>query len=786
MADIYSAVPGSIQLGAQDLSARTLPLESTIYPQCVSLIYLQAQKGSTKRVYANTAEAMARFGSETFEEKSKYYNHHTRLRNRIASAGGNCVYQRVIDPENTLKANVRVFLDVLKTKIPNYKRNSSGSYFIQGGNKVLDEEKPYIDGYLIKWFKSFDPIKNEEFGATKAKTGGLVRWKFEDEELHLISSETNIDSTDSGLTDYANKTVYTYDSLTEMYEPTPGVSVRKKYTVDGEGTRSGPEEQTLLTTEEATARSLIYPIFEAKASEVGEWYNQVGFSIESVTGSSVNGTIVKELLSYPYRLYIYNKATPKSSPTVFENLNGDTYTDFVFKKDATNPITQGNFSFEYATEFTFYNEVNSQQAIVYKDMEPIYFYRDNFDSILKNIMDLEKEYVSYEIKEFADGAEATTMMWYNFTTDNKVDLVEEYGLINPFTCKTSTGVNYYTVMYDYEKPSEDLVGYSEINLSSKTPIFLQGGSDGNLTVEKYEEFVRKDIAEYADENSSYMDQAVNPETFLWDNGFSLDTKKELSKFLAVRKDTVYVSCTVFETEKNKITSISDQLTIGGTLVNIMRMYLESETFGTQTIRGSVIAGTGRELSKSDRVSLIEDLAVKTVKLMGGTGEKWDATELFDTQPKNEVTELIDIEPKEIKKNLQTNLYESRVNYALPNQKKGFFYPALTSVYTKDTSVANSFINMLALPFCDRVAYYTWMAHTGDIKRTEEQFKTSVTNYANNLLSNAFANILTAVAECIITEDDKIRGYSWQLKVSLYGNVMKTKQIAYTSIYRNEN
>lgn len=786
MADIYSAVPGSIQLGAQDLSSRTLPTESTIYPQCVSLIYLQTQKGSTKRVYANTAESLARFGSETFEKKSKFYNHHTRLRNRIAAAGGNCVYQRVVDPENTLKANVRVFLDVIKTKVPNYKRNSSGSYFVQGNNKVLDDEKPYIDGYFIKWYKSFDPIKNEEFGSTTAKTGGIVRWKFEEEELHLLSSDTVIDSTESGLTDYANKTVYTYDSITEMYEPTPGESKRRKYTVDESGDRSEAEEQTLYVTEEATARSLMYPIFEAKASEVGEWYNQVGFAIESVTGSSVNGSIVKELLSYPYRLSIYTKSTPKSSPTVFENLNGDTYTDFVFKKDATNPITGANFSFEYATEFTFYNEVNQNQSIVYKDMEPIYFYRDNLETILKDIMDLEKDYVSYDIKEFADGIESTTMMWYNFTSDKEEDLVEQYGLINPFTCKTSSGVNYFTVMYDYDKPADDLVGQSEINLSSKTPIFLQGGSDGNLTVEKYEEFIRNDIADYANENSSYMDQAVNPETFLWDNGFSLDTKKELSKFLAVRKDTVYVSCTVFESEKNKVTSITDQLTIGSTLVNIMRMYVESETFGTNTIRGSVISGTGRELSSSERYSLIEDLAVKTVKLMGGTGEKWDATELFDTQPKNEVSELIDIEPKEIKKNIQTNLYESRVNYVLPNQKKGFFYPALTTVYTKDTSVANSYINMLALPFCDRVAYYTWIAHTGDIKRTEEQFKTSVTNYANNLLSNAFGGILTAVAECVIDENDKIRGYSWHLEVSLYGNVMKTKQIAYTSIYRNEN
>ena len=785
MTDIFNSVPGNISLGVKDNSARTVPSTTELYPQCVSLVYVQTKKGKTGRFYGTTSEADSHFGADSFESTSKYFNHQSRLRNKIAAAGGNCVYQRVVDPDNKLKANLRVYLDVLKTKIPNYKRNSNGSFFLNQNKKVLDDVNPYIDGYFIKWYKTADAVENAETGSTPAKTGGMVRWKFEEDTVHLLSKDTNIDTDTTGHMQYAGKTVYTYLSEDEMFNPSAGVSVRKRYQVNLQGDRGQATEETFVTDLDATQKSMMYPILEATASHVGEWYNQVGFAIESVIGSSANPNIMKALGSYPYRLVQYTKSSPKSSPSIFSNLNGEPYTDFVFKSKAINPVTNGEFSFEYATEFTFYNEVDKNRTTVYKDMEPIYFYRNNFEKLLKEFMNLEKEYISYDNVQWEDGEESSTMMWYDYSDADEETLISEFGIINPFTCKSTRGIDYFTLAYENTKPTDDVAGMSEINLVTKTPLFLENGSDGNLTVEKYEEFVQQDLEKYGDENGPYMDLSVNPETFLWDNGFSQDTKDVFNKFIALRKDTVAVLSTVFDSNKNKITSPSEQLNIGSNLVSKLRFYVESDVYGTDAMRAAVVMGTGRELSSSDRYSLIEDLAVKTVKLMGGTGTKWDATELFDSSPKNQITELIDVEPKELPKNLQTSLSNSRINYPLPNQHKGHFFPALSTVYSKDTSIAHGFINMIAIPFADRVAHYSWLEHTGDIKRTEAQFVTAVTNYANQLLNNAYGGIINPVAKCIIDEADKARGYSWHLEITINGNVMKTKQLSSTLLDRND-
>ena len=792
MGNINSSTPANISLGAQDNSTRLVPSSDTVLPQCVSLFYIQARKGTTDRFYGNKSEAVAMFGNETFDATSKYYNHHTRLANKIASAGGNIMYQRVIDPSNTVKANVRVWLDVLKTKIPNYKRNSGGDFLVENDRYQLDDVNPYVDGYYLKWYKSHDSSENLPNGSSSVRSGGMVKWKMtqDDEskkELHIVKTKTNITDANTGHTEYANTTVYVYDSEEEMYLPSINASKRYKYEVKEDGSYETPTLETLGVTSGVTERSKLYPILETQASNVGEWYNLVGFALESALGSSASVPVMNKLKAYPYKFYIYNKSTPTSSPKPMFNLDGDTSTDCVLKQGAISPVTNREFSLEYVSEYKYYNEKNDKLKIVYTDMEPIYFYADNFNSILQAIMQNEKEYISLEQKSFSDGEKSSTFKWFDYTTDEKEELINnEYGLINPFTCTSSQGVRYFTVAYNLmDKPTE-MDGFIEINLMKKTPIFLMGGIDGNLSVEKYEQFIVDDMDHYSNENSIYMDQSVNKETFIWDNGFSLDTKKALAKFISVRKDTVAVLSTVYEKENTIITSPAEQLAIGSTLVQQLTQYLESETFGTSAVRGAVVMGTGRELTSSKRISLVEDIAVKTVKLMGGTSNKWNGDYRFDNYPNNEVSELVDIEPKQLVQSMQTSLWENRINYPLPNQKKGHFFPALRTIYGNDTSIATSYINMLALSYCERVAYQTWLHFTGTMSLTQAQFMASVENYANSLLTTAFSSLLTANAECIISEADEARGYTWQLKVSLYGNNMKTKQVSWTALYRNDS
>lgn len=784
MTDINSALPGVIHYGVKDESTRVLPTSTEDRPQCIPLFYLVTQKGPVTREYGSSSQIIARYGADSFDSNKPFYNFQTRLYNKLSGVGINAVVQRVVDPKVTVKANIQVYLDVIKTKLPNYKRNSSGVFVTEEGKKVLDAEKPLVDGYMVKWYKTSKAEAITDLGGLSTQEGTMVKWTFPEGSLHLVKSETNVDDESTGLTDYADKTVYVYESIEDIFKPSNGTTKRMKYVVDGVGSREDGVEETLGVTEDVSSKSTLYPIFEAIAPHIGSWYNQVGFGIESLLGSSVNSTIVSDLLSMPYRLYMYTKSTPKSSPSIFRNLSGDSFTDFTFKEGAVNPVTNAKYSFEEATEFSFYNEIDPNIGYVYKDMEPIHFYRSNFDNVLKQIMALEKEFVTDEIKQYADNQMASTSMWYDFTTTDKDSLDAEYGLVNPFTCKTSSSVPYFTVQYDTNQPVSK-EGFKELNLTALTPIFLENGVDGNISLDEYEEFIRSDLARYADENDVYMDISAHPETFLFDNGFKQETKRELRNFIARRKNTYILSTPLTEADRGTEVSISDQQSIGSGLVSVFRMYQESEQFNTPTIRAAVICGDGLDISTKERIPLVEDISVKIVRLMGGTSKDWNPDYIFDKHPRNIISDYVDIRPKEIPENLKVLLFNSKLNYPQSvNVDKTYFFPALQSVYTNETSINNSMINSLAIPYCDTVAHLTWLRVTGDMTSTNEVFKKNVSDIANDYLKNAFGGILSAVAECEITDGDKTRGFTWHLNITLLGNVMKTKQITQTLTRRS--
>ena len=73
MAKIKNAAPQVINLGANDLSTRSLKPERDPIPQHLPLFYIQAQKGTTKRTLISTAKLPLLYGTETFNVNGKYF-----------------------------------------------------------------------------------------------------------------------------------------------------------------------------------------------------------------------------------------------------------------------------------------------------------------------------------------------------------------------------------------------------------------------------------------------------------------------------------------------------------------------------------------------------------------------------------------------------------------------------------------------------------------------------------------------------------------------------------------
>lgn len=149
MVDIINAAPMVVDLGTRDLSTRQLPTSPLNIPQHLPVMYLFAEKGPVGRYYVdhNAVSLTQVYGDLTFDVNSKYYTHQTPFVNAIASAGNNMVVHRLIAPDATDVSNVALYLDVLETQVPVYKKGSDGSL-------VLDEQgepETVVDG-------SGDPI----------------------------------------------------------------------------------------------------------------------------------------------------------------------------------------------------------------------------------------------------------------------------------------------------------------------------------------------------------------------------------------------------------------------------------------------------------------------------------------------------------------------------------------------------------------------------------------------------------------------------------------------------
>lgn len=534
-------------------------------------------------------------------------------------------------------------------------------------------------------------------------------------------------------------------------------------------------------------RSTMYPLFELKAKHKGEYYNNIGFSIGSIFGDDLDGTIVSDLKSLPYRLALYTKSSSLGSPTVLRSLYSEPYVNFVFKEKAINPNTDARMDFETVFRENWYNETDELKTLRYWEYEYFHFYRENFNMLTKLFLEKEKEFISDEPVEWNDGKFASTISWFDFTTDDKEEIMNENQLLNPFICKSSDNVNYFTVMLSDTK-SELKDKQSVVNIASDNPIFLDGGSDGDITNEEFEALVIEKMKEYADPDSEVQDLAVNVESIFYDTGFSLDTKKELVNFITLRKDTALILSTHNDAKGDKYDTISDTRAIATALKNRLKLAPESEFYGTGVCRGLICGGTGklRDGTTNNRIPLNYEIASKAADMMGSSTGVYDVTKMFDNYPGNTIDYLIDVQPSFIPAGIKPTLWNEGLVWAQPFDRTTYYFPALQTVYDNDTSVLNNFFVMMVLGNLNKVAYRVWSEFTGTSGMTNDQFIDAVTNRANELITDKYGNVVTIVPYITLTDEDIQRGYSWTMTFKLYGSNMRTVAVYTTEVYRTSD
>lgn len=146
---IVNGAPMVEDLGIEDLSSQQIPTQSEAAPQHLPIFLIWAEKGSTDELLLAGAERENIYGENTFKAGSAYYNHATIFANRANQEGNACIYKRLIPEDAGPKANLTLWMDVLKTKVDQYRRNSDGSIWTDAlGDPQITGT---ADGYKVKW-----------------------------------------------------------------------------------------------------------------------------------------------------------------------------------------------------------------------------------------------------------------------------------------------------------------------------------------------------------------------------------------------------------------------------------------------------------------------------------------------------------------------------------------------------------------------------------------------------------------------------------------------------------
>ena len=524
---------------------------------------------------------------------------------------------------------------------------------------------------------------------------------------------------------------------------------------------SKPGDQT-----DGVATSTRYPIFQFWASSPGSYANDAGFRLWAPTVTSsdaVNQKLMYSLKAYPYRLAAINRLTSNSTPTVKSTLSGDTSLEFVLEPGQINPFTDSQCSLADVFASAWQKLVNPGYDPVYADLGGFHVYQSYLDTVLGQFYSAEIAYITANTAasaglDFSDNDSASKWMF------------------NLLTGTSTSGVNYNTFIVNNDDPNS-------IALTESTNLFAAGGSDGTLSNANFNSLVATAVSGYTDPNSVLQDTAINVESIFYDTGFSLETKRALAGVISQRKDT-FVVLSTYDVAGQEMGE-ADEAALGAALRTQLQLTPESVYFGTPVVRGLVMARYGKLIGHqyNGKLPLTIELAYKAARFMGAANGTWNPVYLFDTAPQNEVTMFTDLNVKSVPASQRNADWANGLNYPQPFSRDTFFFPALKTAFSDDTSVLTSFFTAMVCVELQKVGIQAWRNFSGVVSLTEAQLIDKVNKFVNENTAGRFAGLVRVIPNCTITSSDAQRGYSWTLPIEVYANNMKSVMTLSVQAYR---
>lgn len=507
-----------------------------------------------------------------------------------------------------------------------------------------------------------------------------------------------------------------------------------------------------------STQSQRYPIWSTMASYRGSDGNNAGtrtWPMTSEAGNSIPSKMMAEQRAYPYQFAVVKRANERSSPKATATIYGDLSTLVTFKPNTTDPLTTEELYIGDKLLKQYNNADDPRYAPIYGEFNKLVVYQNNIDALLKLFHAAEVPFIN---------------QFYDFSSS-----VDDMYLFNFLGGTTSGGVPYNTYQFVDDTDS--------IRLSEYTTVYAAGGFDGTMSDEAFADEVALRMERYIDPNDSVQDVARNVESVIHDSGFPLDTKYKLINLISQRKD-VHLTLSPYETGQPAMTQ-SEEVSAAIALRTRVQNMPESTLHGTPAMRCLIMGCSGliRNSVFAKRVPATYEIALKSARYMGAASGVWNKTYSFSNGDNANVEFLYDINTIWVAPSVRNRLWDVGLNFILAKDVNTFFFPALKTVYTDDTSIFNGYFNTVIACDLSKVIHRTWAEFSGADDLTDEQLCEQVDNDILNRVAGKYSGRVKIVPQSKITSRNAALGFVWTTPVKMYGNVAKTVMVGYVEGHR---
>lgn len=505
------------------------------------------------------------------------------------------------------------------------------------------------------------------------------------------------------------------------------------------------------------------PLFDFEVPHFGKKGNLNGIRLWSPTRVSalpVNDNLISQRV-YPTYVSFMRKVNEDATARIVETNYAELQTEVVLKPGFVDESTD---SAKYIGDILLdnYRDLNGVSSVVrYGPFNRMHVYQENIDKLLKDIFTAEKA-AAYE------------------GNDLRVPTVKDtdYYLVNLFGVCNSNGQPYQTF-----RMSTSTTG--GVRLTENAVIMVTGGGDGTMTEEEFGDAVIAEISGFSDPNSPWQDFIDNPCSFFWDSGFSLKVKKELGKFIGLRKNTMVVLST-HQAGKKQLTA-AEESSMGIALLSHVKAYPESDYFGTPAFRAVIVSRSGKIQNSQwqDYAPCTYSLANKVSRFAGGGNGKFKPELLFDRVPRNLVDDMTDINVPWVPAAVRNKDWAAGLLWVEKISSRQFYFPATRTIYDNDTSVLTSILTALCCIECETIGLMAQKYFSGN-NRTKGELKRAVEDWVKEQINGKFGEMFIIAPEVTFTAADDRRGYSWTLTIRIGAGNMRTVQTLVLESYRKED